>query len=111
MYYNGAFSYEILSITENNLYVRSLDGVNPVLAWYLKFTATPPGDSPGNDFDTLVFEEEFEVDGAPDASVWNYDLGTGDNGWGNNESQFYTDRPENIIVEDGFLRLEPCSSE
>ncbi|MEJ2584139.1 MAG: PKD domain-containing protein, partial [Robiginitalea sp.] len=28
MYYNGAFSYEILSITENTLYVRSLDGVN-----------------------------------------------------------------------------------
>ncbi|MFZ9004202.1 MAG: family 16 glycosylhydrolase [Robiginitalea sp.] len=111
MYYNGAFSYEILSITENNLYVRSLDGVNPVLAWYLKFTATPPGESPGNDFDTLVFEEEFEVDGAPDASVWNYDLGTGDNGWGNNESQYYTDRPENIIVEDGFLKITARAEE
>lgn len=105
MYYNGAFSYEVLSISENTLYVRSLDGVNPVLAWYLKFTTTPPGESPGNDFDTLVFEEEFNVDGAPDASVWNYDIGTGDNGWGNGEAQYYTDRPENITVEDGFLKI------
>lgn len=110
-YYNGAFSYEVLSITENTLYVRSLDGVNPVLAWYLKFTTTPPGESPGNDFDTLVFEEEFDVDGAPDPAVWNYDIGTGDNGWGNNESQYYTDRSENIIVENGLLKITARAEE
>ena len=111
MYYNGAFSYEVLSITENTLYVRSLDGVNPVLAWYLKFTTTAPGETPDEGFDTLVFEEEFDVDGAPDPTVWNYDIGTGENGWGNNESQYYTDRPENIIVEDGLLKITARAEE
>ena len=54
---------------------------------------------------TLVFEDNFEVNGAPDPSVWTYNIGTGQNGWGNNEQQYYTDRPENVIVEDGVLKI------
>jgi hypothetical protein len=27
----------------------------------------------------LKFSDEFNVDGAPDATKWSYDLGTGDN--------------------------------
>lgn len=51
----------------------------------------------------LVFADEFDVDGAPDPDVWAFDIGTGQNGWGNNELQFYTDRPENIVVQNGYL--------
>lgn len=54
-------------------------------------------------FKNLVFAEEFDVDGAPDPNVWAFDLGTGQNGWGNNELQFYTDRPDNIVVQNGYL--------
>lgn len=53
----------------------------------------------------LVMQEEFDVNGAPNPELWNYDIGTGSNGWGNNESQYYTNRPENIIVEDGMLKI------
>ncbi|WP_055412107.1 family 16 glycosylhydrolase [Nonlabens sp. YIK11] len=57
----------------------------------------------------LVLAEEFDVDGAPDPNLWSYDLGDGTArglvGWGNNELQFYTDRPENIVVEDGMLKI------
>ena len=53
----------------------------------------------------LIMSEEFNVDGAPDASLWSYNIGTGNNGWGNNELQYYTDRPENIKVEDGMLKI------
>jgi beta-glucanase (GH16 family) len=55
----------------------------------------------------LVIEDEFNVDGAPDSSLWNYEIGKGpgDDGWGNQELQYYTDRPENIIVEDGMLKI------
>lgn len=53
----------------------------------------------------LVMQEEFDVNGAPNPELWNFDIGTGNNGWGNNEQQFYTDRPENIIVEDGMLKI------
>jgi hypothetical protein len=33
----------------------------------------------------LVKQDEFNVDGAPNSSMWSYDIGTGNNGWGNNE--------------------------
>jgi beta-glucanase (GH16 family) len=55
----------------------------------------------------LVLADDFSVDGAPDSSLWNYDVGRGPNndGWGNNELQYYTSRPENIVVEDGMLKI------
>ena len=53
----------------------------------------------------LTLAQEFDVNGAPDPNVWTYDIGTGDNGWGNNELQYYTDRPENVVVEDGMLKI------
>ncbi len=54
----------------------------------------------------LVWEDDFNVDGAPDASKWTLDIGTGSpalQGWGNNELQYYTDREENVHVENGYL--------
>ncbi len=53
----------------------------------------------------LVMSEEFNTNGAPDSNLWSYNIGTGDNGWGNNELQYYSDRPENIKVEDGMLKI------
>lgn len=53
----------------------------------------------------LVKADEFDIDGTPDESMWTYDIGTGQNGWGNNELQYYTDRPENVVVEDGMLKI------
>ncbi len=54
-------------------------------------------------FTELVMSDEFNVDGAPDATIWGYDIGIGDNGWGNNELQYYTDRTENVTVQNGVL--------
>lgn len=54
----------------------------------------------------LLFSDEFNTPGAPDPNKWTYEIGTGDNGWGNAEAQYYTDRPENIIVEDGVLKIK-----
>jgi len=49
----------------------------------------------------LVLQDEFDEDGAPNPDLWSFDLGG--SGWGNNELQFYTDRPENAIVQNGYL--------
>jgi len=49
----------------------------------------------------LVMEDNFDVNGAPNPQNWTYDIGAG--GWGNNELQYYTDRPENVIVQNGYL--------
>lgn len=60
-------------------------------------------------FSNLIFEDNFNTNGAIDETFWNYDLGVGNAisgaGWGNNELQYYTDRPENIKVEDGMLHM------
>lgn len=56
-------------------------------------------------FNRLVLEQEFETDGAPDPSVWSYDIGTGENGWGNQELQYYTSRLENVKVDNGVLLI------
>jgi beta-glucanase (GH16 family) len=53
----------------------------------------------------LVKADEFDTNGPVNADLWTYEIGTGNNGWGNNELQFYTDRPENIVVEDGVLKI------
>ncbi|MEL7145244.1 MAG: glycoside hydrolase family 16 protein [Bacteroidota bacterium] len=53
----------------------------------------------------LVMSDEFDVDGAPNDALWSYDIGTGVNGWGNNELQYYTSRPENVIVNNGQMLI------
>ncbi|MCL6296401.1 glycoside hydrolase family 16 protein [Jejuia spongiicola] len=54
-------------------------------------------------FTELVMSDEFDTDGAPNSAIWNYNIGTGDNGWGNGELQYYTDRTENVTVQNGVL--------
>jgi beta-glucanase (GH16 family) len=104
-YYIGQSSYEILSITENRMVVRAVMGGNASLAWYHIFTTTKPTQTPPADFTELVWSDEFNTDGAPDATKWNYDLGRGDNGWGNNEKQNYTNSATNVIVQGGNLKI------
>ena len=50
----------------------------------------------------LVWNDEFNqtVGGTPDTSVWSYDTGHGDNGWGNFEVQNYTSSTENVYIAD-----------
>lgn len=52
---------------------------------------------------TLAWADEFNVDGAPDSAKWSYETGAG--GWGNNELQYYTNRPQNVIVQGGVLKI------
>ena len=56
-------------------------------------------------FNNLVLAQEFDTDGAPDPAVWGFDIGTGENGWGNQELQYYTDRTENVKVQNGVLLI------
>ena len=102
-YYVGSSSYDIMSITANRMVVRVLQGNNTALAWYHIFTTIPPVQDPVVDYTNLVFQDEFNTDGAPDSSKWAYDLGAG--GWGNGEFQNYTNSPDNVIVQGGNLRI------
>ncbi|WP_226671877.1 carbohydrate binding domain-containing protein [Rossellomorea aquimaris] len=59
---------------------------------------------------SLIWNDEFNEDGI-DRDKWTFDIGNGYTdangtfipGWGNNERQYYTDRPENAKTEDGKL--------
>jgi hypothetical protein len=102
-YFVSSSSYEILEITENSLYVRTIDGLNPVLAWYHRFSTSPAVETFTSEFNDLVWQDEFDVNGAPNSANWDYDLGGG--GWGNGEEQTYTNDPSNVIVEDGILKI------
>jgi len=53
----------------------------------------------------LVWSDEFDQPGAPDATKWGYDLGAS-NGWGNNELEYYTRDPKNVRIEEGKLVIE-----
>jgi beta-glucanase (GH16 family) len=51
----------------------------------------------------LVWSDEFDIDGAPDASKWTYDIGG--SGWGNSEAQYYTSNLKNSEIKNGFLYI------
>jgi beta-glucanase (GH16 family) len=52
---------------------------------------------------SMIWSDEFDLPGAPNATKWGYDIGAG--GWGNNESQYYTNRLDNAIVSNGTLKI------
>ncbi|NJK93586.1 MAG: glycoside hydrolase family 16 protein [Bacteroidetes bacterium] len=50
----------------------------------------------------LVWADEFEYSGSPDSSKWDYEKGY----IRNNEMQYYTNKTENVRVENGNLIIE-----
>lgn len=57
---------------------------------------------------TLDWADEFNGT-ALDASIWSHQNGDGcpgNCGWGNNELQYYTNRPQNLFFQDGKLVIE-----
>ena len=54
---------------------------------------------------TLVWDDDFD-NSEIDLNKWNFEIGTGDWGWGNNEAQYYTNDPENAYIEDGNLIIQ-----
>jgi len=63
-----------------------------------------PTVTPSADWE-LIWSDEFDApDGSmPDPEKWSFNTGGG--GWGNAERQYYTDRRENAVIEDGSLLI------
>lgn len=51
----------------------------------------------------MVWSEEFD---GPELDLNKWRIETGGGGWGNQEKQFYTNRPENLRIENGVLVIE-----
>ncbi len=52
----------------------------------------------------LSWQDEFTTE--IDSNSWNFEIGNGANGWGNNELEYYTAREENVRIENGKLVIE-----
>jgi beta-glucanase (GH16 family) len=53
----------------------------------------------------LAWSDEFEGKSLS-AANWGFETGTGGNGWGNNELEYYTARPENLFLSQGKMVIE-----
>jgi len=54
----------------------------------------------------LVWGDEFDYEGLPDAEKWHFQVEPiTDTGWANNELQHYTARTDNAYVSDGTLKI------
>ena len=107
----GSSTYDIIYVTNDELMVRVIEdpATGEGAAWYHRFTSTKPVIGASYIYNDIVWEDDFNTDGAPDPSKWAYDLGTtdifGNVGWGNQEAQSYTNNSENVIVENGSLKI------
>jgi len=58
--------------------------------------------------DKLLWSDEFDTDGSPDPTKWDYDLGDGCPelcSWGNQEEAFYTSDETNVNITNGVLQI------
>jgi beta-glucanase (GH16 family) len=78
--------FSIASVSAQNQSVRILEG-----------GYTSPDAYPGME---MVWNDEFRG-GKLNKSNWSHETGTGRNGWGNGELQYY--RPANAALQDGYL--------
>jgi beta-glucanase (GH16 family) len=94
---NGSFSYTYTAPGANTyvLYVSAYSAG--------KFVSTSLSITVLVEF-KLIWSDEFNTDGAPDATKWTFQIW--DPGHVNNELQSYTNRPENTIVQGGILKIK-----
>lgn len=92
--YLGYVTDDALSFDYNNLKIRLILSSTLIAMHLISFAQTY----------SQVWADEF--DNLPVAtSNWKFETGTGQNGWGNNELQYYTNRPLNATILNGKLLI------
>jgi beta-glucanase (GH16 family) len=76
-----------------------------IMIFTLMISIIPATDVSASDTWNLVWSDEFNGSSL-NASNWICETGTGSGGWGNNELQYYTNRSDNVRVQDGSLIIE-----
>jgi len=94
------YTYTVVGTNTYPVIVTATSSAGLTIKMTKQVTVTTKASSP-----KLLWSEEFNVDGAPDSTKWGYDIGTGSNGWGNAELEYYTSRPTNVIVQGGVLKI------
>lgn len=103
-YTGGNHYYEIYDRSvANEMLLRTTDGNNEFDWWFIITSEEPGQEGFQSDYNNLIWDDEFDTDGAPNPDNWTYDLGAG--GWGNQEAQTYTNDAQNVIVDNGSLKI------
>lgn len=73
----------------------------------MNFTTDNAGFSTANTYSgkTLLWADEFNGN-TLNTNDWNYEIGNGSGGWGNNELEYYTNSTKNAFVSNGNLIIE-----
>ncbi|HSP11481.1 MAG TPA: family 16 glycosylhydrolase [Salegentibacter sp.] len=104
-YIGGDHRYEIFDRSgTDELILRSTDGNGEFDWWFILTSDSGDGAEEPEEFeseyDELLWEANFDTDGDLDPAVWNFETGN-NNGWGNQESQYYTE--DNAVISGGNL--------
>lgn len=90
--YEGLVTISNTTITEGE-YDTSQDSSGAATVPATNKTQIPDGYS----YTDLVWSDEFS-DSTLNTNYWTYEIGNGTNGWGNGESENYTDSTENVYI-------------
>jgi beta-glucanase (GH16 family) len=92
--------------------INGEDNTNKVIAYIddVAYDGTLPESNNNNsdiNFDTLVWSDEFDGNGAVDATKWHHQVIPiiGGTKWANGEIQHYTDRTDNSYQSNGSLKI------
>jgi beta-glucanase (GH16 family) len=75
--------------------------VGTIVPSFVAAQSVPP--APGKQWSS-TWSAEFNT-GTSDLTGWTYDIGTGQDGWGNGEAQSYTNSTSNVAVSGGALHI------
>jgi len=92
--------YISCSASENGIYPKAINSAAPLTPISEQRSITI-----GSDLE-LVWEDEFLGDDLNNTK-WDFQIGNGVNGWGNNELQFYTSSKNNYELSEGLLKIVP----
>lgn len=101
----GVYEVEVRAVGSSGRYIRKSQQINVQVGDSEIPIDTENGYSTPLSYEgmTMIWQDEFEGSSLNE-SDWNYEIGTGSNGWGNNELQYY--RKENTSLNDGLLTIE-----
>ncbi len=86
----------------NNLRIKHIGKYTAIMMLFVAVSCnTDTSQKLANHNWQMTWSDEFNGASGdlPDATKWSYDIGTGSNGWGNNELEYYTNRPQNISMD------------
>lgn len=102
---SGSVTYKYPAAGTYTVKVTAKSSTGQTAAKSIQVTVSLTADTGGGTGAGATWAEEFNTDGAPNSAIWGYDLGN-NNGWGNNELEYYTNRSDNVIISGGTLKIK-----